>query len=61
VDSLGGQSYPTALRALRIVRRRKWIILFAAALVAGASIGLSLRQEPLYQASAQVLLKYPPK
>ncbi|CAN5669830.1 hypothetical protein BH18ACT13_BH18ACT13_01840 [soil metagenome] len=58
MDSLTGQGYPTALRAARIVRRRKWIILFATALVAGTSIGLSLRQEPLYQASAQVLLKY---
>ena len=57
-DTLGGQSYPTALRALRIVRRRKWIILFATVLVAGASIALSMRQEALYQASAQVLLKY---
>lgn len=58
MDSLGGHSYPTALRALRILRRRMLIILFVAAVVAGTSIGLSTRQAPLYQASAQVLLKY---
>jgi succinoglycan biosynthesis transport protein ExoP len=58
VDSLGGQSYPTALRGLGIVRRRKWSILLMAALVAGTAVGLSMRQAPLYQASSQVLLKY---
>jgi len=58
VESFGGQSYPTALRAVRIVRRRKWLILFTTALIAAVSIALSMRQSALYQASAQVLLKY---
>jgi polysaccharide biosynthesis transport protein len=58
VDALGAHHYPTALRGMRILRRRKWIIVFVTLLVAGASIALSARQTPVYQSSAQVLLKY---
>jgi succinoglycan biosynthesis transport protein ExoP len=41
---------------LRIARRRKWIILQAVVLVPVAAVAFSLRQEPLYQSSADVLL-----
>ena len=41
---------------LQTVRRRKWIILQAVVLVPAAAIALSLHQQKLYQASAQVLL-----
>ena len=43
---------------LRVVRRRKWIILQALILIPAAAVALSLRQEPLYEASADVLLSY---
>jgi len=41
---------------LHIVRRRKWIILTAVVLVPAVAVGLSLRQKPVYQASASVYL-----
>src|SRR6266536_5918810 len=41
---------------VRVVRRRKWIILQAVVLVPLAAVLLSLHQQKLYQASAQVLL-----
>jgi succinoglycan biosynthesis transport protein ExoP len=41
---------------VRIARRRKWIILQAVVLVPFAAIAFSLRQEPLYQSFADVLL-----
>lgn len=47
---------PTLRDYLRVVGRRKWIILFCALLGPATAIGLSLQQEKLYQASADVLL-----
>lgn len=41
---------------LRVVRRRKWVILQAVALVPLTAVLLSTRQERLYQAEAEVLL-----
>jgi succinoglycan biosynthesis transport protein ExoP len=41
---------------LRIARRRKWIILQAVVLVPLAAVAFSLRQEPLYESFADVLL-----
>jgi receptor protein-tyrosine kinase len=41
---------------LRVLRRRKWIVLQAVVLLPLLAVLLSLRQERLYQASAQVLL-----
>src|ERR1035437_485981 len=43
---------------LHILRRRKWIVLLALAIVPLAAVALALRQSPLYQASADVLLRY---
>jgi polysaccharide biosynthesis transport protein len=43
---------------LHILRRRKWIVLQALVLVPLAAVALALRQSPLYQASADVLLRY---
>jgi tyrosine-protein kinase len=42
---------------LRVLRRRKWIFLQAVVILPLAVVLLSLRQTPLYQASAEVLLK----
>lgn len=41
---------------LRIVSRRKWIILACALLAPATAVALSLRQQALYEASADVLL-----
>lgn len=53
----GGHQDGSTLRDyLRVVRRRKWIILAAVVIAPLAAVLLSLRQEPLYQSSADVLL-----
>ena len=41
---------------LQVVRRRKWIVLLALVVAPAAAVVLSLRQQPLYQAQADVLL-----
>jgi capsular exopolysaccharide synthesis family protein len=41
---------------LRVLRRRKWYVVGATILVAGLAVAFSLRQQPVYQAQAQVLL-----
>lgn len=41
---------------LQVVRRRKWIVLLALVVAPAAAVVLSLRQQPLYQAQAEVLL-----
>jgi Mrp family chromosome partitioning ATPase/capsular polysaccharide biosynthesis protein len=43
---------------LHILRRRKWIVVLAVVIVPAAAVALSLRQSPLYEASADVLLRY---
>jgi succinoglycan biosynthesis transport protein ExoP len=43
---------------VRVLRRRMWLVLAVVGLVTGAAVFLSLREQPLYQSSAQVLLKY---
>jgi Mrp family chromosome partitioning ATPase/capsular polysaccharide biosynthesis protein len=43
---------------LHILRRRKWIVLQALVIVPLAAVALALRQSPLYQSSADVLLRY---
>jgi len=58
VDGFGGYSHPTALRAVRILRRGWWIILLTTVAVAGAAYYQASRQQALYTASSQVLLKY---
>ena len=50
------QDVSTLRNYLRVVRRRKWIILQAVILVPLAAVVLSLRQQPLYSASADVYL-----
>jgi len=57
VRSEGTHQHGSTLRDyLRVVRRRKWIILQAVILVPLAAVLFSLRQERMYQASAEVLL-----
>jgi Mrp family chromosome partitioning ATPase len=58
VDGFSGQSHPTALRAVRILKRGWWIILLATVAIAGAAFYQASREEPLFSASSQVLLKY---
>ena len=58
MDGFGGYSHPTALRAVRILRRGWWIILLTTVAVAGAAYYQASRQQALYTASSQVLLKY---
>jgi polysaccharide biosynthesis transport protein len=41
---------------LRVLRRRKWIVLLVSLLVPLVAVSLSMRQKPIYQASAEVLL-----
>jgi succinoglycan biosynthesis transport protein ExoP len=41
---------------LHIVQRRKWIILIAVVLVPASAVAFSMRQKPVYQASASVFL-----
>jgi Mrp family chromosome partitioning ATPase len=43
---------------LHILRRRKWIVLQAVVIVPVAAVALALRQSPLYESSADVLLRY---
>ena len=43
---------------LHVLRRRKWIVLQALVIVPLVAVALALRQSPLYQASADVLLRY---
>src|ERR1700758_4325989 len=43
---------------LHILQRRKWIVLLAVVIVPLAAVALALRQSPLYQSSADVLLRY---
>jgi Mrp family chromosome partitioning ATPase/capsular polysaccharide biosynthesis protein len=58
-DPVGKRSgYPSALRAVRTVLRRKWVVLASVAVATSAAIGFSSHQQTLYRASAQVLLKY---
>jgi Mrp family chromosome partitioning ATPase len=52
----GGQEGSGLRDYLRVVRRRKWIIAQAVVLVPLAAVLLSLRQDALYQSSADVLL-----
>jgi succinoglycan biosynthesis transport protein ExoP len=41
---------------LHVVQRRKWIILLAVVLVPASAVAFSMRQKPVYQASASVFL-----
>ncbi len=57
-DPVGQQvGYSSALRAVRIVVRRKWVVLATIVVAGGAAIAFSLQQEALYSSSSQVLLK----
>src|ERR687885_2846303 len=52
----GGHDAPTLRDYLQIVRRRKLVILLTVVLTPVVAVTLSLRQERLYQGTAQVLL-----
>jgi Mrp family chromosome partitioning ATPase len=48
----------TLRRALQVLRRRKWLIVIAAALVSLGAFGYSMSQGKLYQASADILVSH---
>src|SRR2546430_1859166 len=48
----------TLRESLSVLRRRKWTALLAVVAVPAAVVGLSMLQEPMYSASAQVLLSH---
>jgi polysaccharide biosynthesis transport protein len=51
-----GHQHSSLRDYLRVLRRRKWLVIQAVLLVPAAAVALSLRQDELYQASADVLL-----
>jgi capsular exopolysaccharide synthesis family protein len=51
-----GHDHSSLRDYLRVLRRRKWLVIQAAVLVPAAAVALSLHQQRLYQASAEVLL-----
>ena len=54
-----GMNQASTLRDyVQVLRRRKWIVLLAVVLVPLAAVLLSLRQAPLYEASAEVFLSH---
>jgi polysaccharide biosynthesis transport protein len=55
-DRVGHQDHTSLRDYFRILRRRKWIILPAVVLVPVLAVALSLRQQKMYRADAQVLL-----
>lgn len=52
----GSQSAPALSHYIRVLRRGAWIVLLATVLLAAAAVLLSQREEPLYEASAEVLI-----
>jgi succinoglycan biosynthesis transport protein ExoP len=58
VDGLAGQGQSTALSAIRTLKRRWWIVLLTTLVIAGVAFYQASRQDALYSASSQVLLKY---
>jgi non-specific protein-tyrosine kinase len=57
---LGGDRSPSEFREyVRVLRRRKLFVIVPALLVVAAAIVLSVRETPMYQASAQVLVQAP--
>ena len=51
-------SSPTLLSHLGVLRRQKWIVLLGLVLTPFAALVITLREKPLYQDSAQVLLSH---
>ncbi len=56
VQPKAGGSSPTLLTYLGVLQRRKWVVLSAVVIVPVLAAVLTLRETPLYQASAEVLL-----
>jgi Mrp family chromosome partitioning ATPase/capsular polysaccharide biosynthesis protein len=55
----GGGEHPLSLRDyLGVLRRHKWIILICVVLFPLAAVALSLRQQRLYEATAEVLISH---
>jgi Mrp family chromosome partitioning ATPase len=51
-------SSPTLLTHLRVLARRKWIVLLALVVTPVVALVIALQEKPLYQGSAQVLLRH---
>jgi len=53
----GGKEYALSLAdLLRIIRQWLWVILLVAAVLAGAAVGFSLAQTPIYEASIRIMV-----
>jgi succinoglycan biosynthesis transport protein ExoP len=59
IASGNGTQAPSLLDYLHVLWRRKWVFLATLLLVPIAAVALSLRQTPVYEASADVLLNPP--
>lgn len=56
MGAAGTNDTPTLQEYLQVVRRRKLVILLTVALTTAVAVGLSVRQDKLYEGSSQVLL-----
>ncbi|MFN8187338.1 MAG: P-loop NTPase [Gaiellales bacterium] len=55
---MGQPETPAVRDHLRVLRRRKWILIATTVLTTAVAVGLSLRSPAVYEASAEVLLRY---
>jgi polysaccharide biosynthesis transport protein len=51
-----GSTDPDLRTYLNVVRRRKWVVVFATAVVVLSAVSVSFAQTPVYQATAQLLI-----
>jgi succinoglycan biosynthesis transport protein ExoP len=58
MESAARDSGSTLRDYLRVLRLRKWVVLLAVLLVPAAALAFSFRQDALYRASADVLVKH---
>ncbi len=58
MEAFAGQNHPTAITAVRVLRRGWWIIVLTTVVVAGVAYYQASRQTAEYSASSAVLLKY---
>jgi capsular polysaccharide biosynthesis protein len=55
-EASGGEYVISLEGILQVVRRRLWVILLVAAVLAGAAVGYSRAQTPIYEASIKILV-----
>ena len=55
-EAAEGEDDPSLGDLLGVVRKRLWVILVVAVVLAGAAVGLSLAQAPMYESSTKILV-----